>query len=60
MLFMVGLDTLSRDEKAALLAQLNAFNRWNVLYEGAQQGLKKGKDLVLGVSESLIKPFSPR
>ncbi len=58
MLFMVGLDSLSREEKAALLAQLNAINSRNVLYEGAQQGLKKGKDLIFKVSGFLIGQFS--
>ncbi|NLV91721.1 MAG: hypothetical protein GX030_04915 [Firmicutes bacterium] len=58
MLFMIGLDRLSREEKIALLAQLNAINSRNVLSEGAQQGLKRGKDLVFQVSQLLLGQFS--
>lgn len=60
MLFMVGLDSLSRDEKLALLAQVNAINSRNVLYEGAQEGLKKGKDFVFKASAFLMGRFSSR
>jgi len=60
MLFMVGLDNLSREEKIALLAQLNAINSRNVLYEGARRGLKKGKDFVFGVSEFLMGRLSSK
>ena len=60
MVFMVGLDSLSRDEKLALLAQVNAINSRNVLYEGAQEGLKKGKDFVFKASAFLMGRFSSR
>ncbi len=47
MLFIVGLDQLSKDEKGALLAQINAITGLNVLNEGVQKGVKKAKNLVL-------------
>ncbi|MGI6114275.1 MAG: hypothetical protein ACOYEJ_09190 [Mahellales bacterium] len=51
MLFIVGLDSMSREEKIALLAQMNCLTSLNIINEGTQKGIKTTKQKVLkGVS----------
>ncbi|HHV61352.1 MAG TPA: hypothetical protein GXX51_01720 [Firmicutes bacterium] len=50
MLFLVGLDQLSRDEKVNLLAQLNSLTGWNVLNQGAQKGMRQVKNLAFNAT----------
>ena len=60
MLFMEGLDSLSRDEKLALLAQCKCHQQPQCLVRGsAQEGLKKRKkDFVFKASAFLMGRFS--
>lgn len=43
MLFIFGLEQLSKEEKTALLAQINALDGLSVINDGVQKGLKKAK-----------------
>lgn len=53
-LFVVGIDRLSRDDKIALLAQLTAVNAKTVLSEGAQKGLRQVKSLALAGAAKVV------
>jgi hypothetical protein len=48
MLFIAGISQMSREEKIALLAQMNCLTGLNVLSEGFQKGAHKVKKVLIG------------
>ncbi|NMB16169.1 MAG: hypothetical protein GX980_03545 [Firmicutes bacterium] len=60
MLFMVGLELLSPEEKIALLSQLNAVTSLNVFNQGLQKGFKTLGDGVASITTWLVGRASPR
>lgn len=55
MLFIAGLERLTRDEKVLLAAQITALTGWNILSEGAQKTARKVKSFVLKSASRLTK-----
>ncbi len=54
MLFLIGINQMTRDEKIMLLAQMNAVSGWNLLSQGAQKLGIKAKSLAFKGGDLLV------
>lgn len=59
MIFLLGLEQLSKDEKSSLLSQIEVLNTENLINDSVQRNSKKGKDFILTTSSKLLKKHLP-